>query len=217
MNWKEFWNKQETPLNRENNKKWYKLYAGEINLLYKLLDVKNGNVLETGCGDGQLFEHFDFIKKEYVGIDYSKSLLDRFKEAHPSINLIESDASKYKDNTKYSFIFSTGVIQYFDKQMLDEYIKNSLEMLEDGGVLLMSNIPNSLLRFSYNNGELSSKLKKRNKLKSFLIALYVKYTKRNLGHWYRPNDFLQYGDDLDIKIFGSIFYPYRFSVAITKK
>jgi hypothetical protein len=37
--WKDLWDNQSTPLHRYNTGKWYRLYAKEINLIFKFFNI----------------------------------------------------------------------------------------------------------------------------------------------------------------------------------
>lgn len=207
--WKNFWGNQTTPLHRYNNEKWYCLYAQEINLILESLEYQDGSVLETGCGNGALFDYLNINKKDYIGTDISQSLLDIFKTKHSDVNLICTDSSIYTADRKFSLIFSNGVIQYFDQNQLDTYIKNSLEMLEVNGIIILGNV-------------LWKDLRKRYYLKNDFVK-FIKYLvlkslgKDCMGDWYNPSDFSKYeSDKIQLHIFGSLFHNYRFSLALKK-
>lgn len=217
MNWKEFWYTQTTPLHAHNDEKWYRLYAEEINQLCKALDVKSGAVLDSGCGNGALFDYYDFVDSSFTGVDFSEGLLKIFREKHPELNLVEANAADYIDSSKYSLVLSNGVIQYFEPAVLEQYINNSLNMLSEDGVLLMCNIPNKLLRTSYSFRESSTSASSISLLKKAYIRIKLLTSKDTMGCWYRPLDFIQYADSHHhVHVFGSLYHPYRFSVAIKK-
>jgi cyclopropane fatty-acyl-phospholipid synthase-like methyltransferase len=212
--WRQFWEGKTSPLHRFNTPEWYRRYAQEINLILDTLDYQGGNVLETGCGDGALFNELAINKKDYTGIDFSTSLIDKFQINHPSLKLLCTDAASYYEEKKFSLIFSNGVIQYFDRGQLDLYIKNSLKMLDSSGILLMGNIPDR-----------DSKGKIQSVNSSFLQRVYqeAKVTlielsgRHSIGCWYNVKDFRSYlGEDLEMQVFGSLFHPYRFSLALKK-
>lgn len=217
--WKEFWNKQTSPLHSYNSPAWYNLFADEINLILKAAKYTGGPVLETGCGNGALFTYLDINKEDYTGIDISSSLIEIFKANHPNVKLICGDASSFNLEKKFSLIFSNGVIQYFDKHMLGRYIQNSLNMLKEDGILLLANIPWRDVRNQYYSGELvsgenvkKSRYPRLKVIKALAWSLIVKND--SMGHYYNPKDFFKYS--ADATIYGSLFHPYRFSVVIRK-
>lgn len=217
--WKDFWNNQTTPLHSYNSPFWYKLFANEINLILKASEYAGGAVLETGCGNGALFPYLDINKESYTGIDLSESLIEIFKKNHPHVDLICGDASSYRTEKLFSLIFSNGVVQYFDKKMLDRYIQNSMEMLDETGMLLLANIPWRDLRNRFYTGELITRGDKRkfrlSTLKLTKAIIWKAIGKDdNMGHFYNPRDFFKY--QANVTTFGSLFHPYRFSLVIKK-
>jgi len=218
--WKEFWNKQTNPLHSYNSEQWYELFAEEINLILKASEYRGGAVLETGCGNGALFPYLNINKADYTGVDLSESLLALFKEKHPNIDLICGDASTYSSKQRFSLIFSNGVVQYFDQKMLDVYIDNSMNMLQDNGVLLLGNLLWKDVRNQYHSGELvrgeNVKKTKYPRLKLLKAKVWSFFGMHDsMGHYYNPRDFYRY--PAEVTFYGSLFHPYRFSVVLKKK
>lgn len=216
--WKHFWGNQITPLHRFNTPFWYEKYAEEINLILKVSEYSGGAVLETGCGNGALFPYLEINKKEYTGVDISESLLGIFRNNHPGTNLLCEDSSTYRSNRHFSLILSNGVIQYFNRQMMHRYILNSMEMLEENGILLIANILWKDVKNGYYSGELTSRTSKTGNLTIKIIKSMIwRIIKPNdsMGHFYNPRDFFQY--KANATVFGSLFHPYRFSVVLQKK
>lgn len=85
------------------------------------LDIQTGDkVLEVGCGAGALGQ---YMKCQYVGIDYSKSLIKRHLEFfNHSVLWAEADALPFKDNY-FDKCFSWGVFLYFES---DEYAQKAI-------------------------------------------------------------------------------------------
>ena len=214
---KDFWNQQTTPLHRYNDDKWFEIYAKEINLLIQTAGYKSGAVLETGCGNGGLYPYLDFDKNGYVGVDFSESLLNIFRVNHPGINLACADASAYVSSDHYSLIFSNGVIQYFNRQMLDNYIENTMSMLDVGGILLIANVPWKAVKNDMYSGELFgvTDLNKIAPLKASISSLIGR--DQGIGYWYNPRDFFSYKHLCSgLSVHGSLFHPYRFSIILKK-
>jgi cyclopropane fatty-acyl-phospholipid synthase-like methyltransferase len=220
--WKNFWENQSTPLHHFNNNKWYEFYAREINLLLETLEYQGGSALETGCGNGALFDYLKIDKEDYIGTDISQTMLDIFKAKHPQVELICIDCSSYTVDRKFSLIYSNGVIQYLKPKQLDLYIQNSLSMLEKDGILLIGNIlwdKNKADFYSkrYSPGELSLKFS-QGSIPMYLKNIVKQFVGKDfLGYWYSPSDFLKYqNQQIQSYTFGSLFHPYRFSVAFKK-
>jgi cyclopropane fatty-acyl-phospholipid synthase-like methyltransferase len=213
--WRNFWEGQSSPLHRHNTEEWYARYAQEINLILDALGYNNGSVLETGCGDGALFGSLHINKEDYVGTDISNSLIDEFKNKYPQAKLVCTDSASYNSGSKFSLIFSNGVIQYFDRQQLNLYVENSLTMLEENGILLMVNIPDRDARHKFYPPDKYSFTNRTFQL--FKTSLSKLSGRPTIGSWYNADDFCKYlNSDIELHIFGSLFHPYRFSLALKK-
>jgi cyclopropane fatty-acyl-phospholipid synthase-like methyltransferase len=220
--WKVFWQDQTTPLFHYNEEKWYRSYAQEFNLILEMLQYQGGSVLEAGCGCGALFEYLNIDKQDYTGIDISETMLTLFKTRHPTINLACADAADYRSNREFALIYSNQVVQYFNPQKLNLYIKNSLAMLQPNGIILLGNVlwnkcQSQFYSNCYTKGDLSLNFSKGS------VISYGKWLARRilgrdfLGYWYGPEDFLKYqNDQIKLYVFGSLFHPYRFSVVLKK-
>lgn len=213
--WKKFWDNQATPLHRHNTPKWYALYAKEINLILDVLEYDNGSVLETGCGNGALFDQLSINKNGYVGTDLSSGLIKIFQSNHPELELVCTDSATYRSDKKFSLIFSNGVIQYFSKSQLDLYVENSLSMLDETGVLLMVNVPDRNMQNKYYTANKRSSIKSTLQYSKVLVQKLLRVP--GIGNWYNNQDFLAYqSQGLEIQFFGSLFHTYRFTIAIKK-
>lgn len=217
QHWKSFWENQSTPLHRYNSEEWYYIYAQEINLISKSLGYNGGSVMETGCGNGALFNYLNINKENYVGTDLSESMLNIFRDKHPELTLICTDSSSYILPQKFSMVFSNGVGQYFDNIMMNLYINNALSMLEEGGVLILANLPWKDMRLKLYSGELAANPDPITFLKT-AKSLFVFLTNQDsMGYWYNPRDFLKYKNPgVNVYVFGSLFHPYRFSIGFKK-
>lgn len=220
--WKKFWVGRTTPLHNVDNEESYRLYAGEINLILKALKYSNGSVLELGCGNGALYPYYMINKNDYKGVDFSESMLQLFKQKEPNVTLVYADASEYKDSKKYDLIFSNELVQHFSRKDLSNHIENCISMLNDDGILLMASIPLKMLIKPYYTGEMMPKSSYVFKhllyyyYYIFVLGYFYKVSK-GIGNWYKPSHFYKYKSEFDLTVFGSLFHPYRFSIAFKRK
>ena len=83
--WQRFWEGQITPLNRSNSASHRAQFGRELSLLFP---SDPSSVLEHACGSGELFEDMGFHEvDEYVGADFSQSMVDVFASRHPELEL----------------------------------------------------------------------------------------------------------------------------------
>lgn len=216
--WKHFWGSQISPMHRYNSIEWYERYAVEINLLIKSLKYDFGPVLESGCGNGALFDFLEVNKEGYTGVDISETMLAEFRKTHSNTTLYCSDAGSFFDKTKeFSLIFSNQCCQYFDFETIGKYVLNSYQMLQSGGVLLIGNIPWKDNQPNFDSGELGRDISLFSFRKKISSILFKRGKKDSIGNWYNPRDFIGYQrSDFKISVFGSLFHPYRFSIAFKK-
>ncbi|MFN8437169.1 MAG: class I SAM-dependent methyltransferase [Cytophagales bacterium] len=65
--------------------------------------ISNGFVLDLGVGGGRTTRVLSRISKQYLGIDYSPSMIESCKQSFPTVDFAVADASEL------SFIFSDSV------------------------------------------------------------------------------------------------------------
>jgi len=215
-----YWkNKQDSNHSIIHSINFYRLAAREILVFHNPESHKR--ILEIGCGAGECFPYYEFDRNYYLGIDFSKSMLNEFKKRNPGYKVIYGRGDSFYTPKKFDFIFSNNVIQYFTPGMTEDHIKNMSKMLSSNGRLIIGGIPNIELRNKYERGVFCA-----NKLKlySYLCKKSKKLlnTIRNqhdfsIGHWYRINDFKEWGKlhDLRMNFFGCLIYPYRFHIIYT--
>lgn len=103
------------------------------------LDIRPGErVLEVGCGAGALAQ---YMNCDYVGVDYSRTLLSRHIEFfHNSVLFAEANDLPFKDKW-FDKAFCWGVFLYFDsedyaRQALTEIERVTKDTSQGGGILI---------------------------------------------------------------------------------
>ncbi len=218
---RDFWSGQIDPMHRSSNKDYLDAYGKE---LYFLIEKKTfKSVLEYGCGSGTFFKRLKFDNSNYyLGVDFSESMLETFRVNFPfikrkkNVRLVCDDASTFFCEKKFDMIFSNGMVQHLTKKMFKLHLKNSLSMLNDGGSIVIASIPWRSQFFSYFSGESGSNPLKASVLKAFWSLTY-KSSWLN-GRWYSCKEVAIMANyfGLNYSFFGSLHYPYRMHVVLTK-
>lgn len=208
--WTDFWSKQNTPLHAEATEAHYREYASELKLL--LGSDWGSRVLELGCGNGALYPHLGFDRAEcYRGIDISESMLDAFHRRHPGVKVRQGSAHDYRDDQQYDLVFSNGLVQYFEPEMLAAHFENGRRMLTPRGRLICASVPWRMCRSMFWHGSLRENAR-WNSLAGILLYLKRRLIAPGLGHWYYRQEFEQIAAaaGFHAEFLGSLHYPYRF-------
>lgn len=103
---------------------------------------KDLNVLDFGCGSGNLLEYFpkDKIGK-YVGVDINKESLMNAKSKYRShkfnFRQIQKDYSLGSKDS-IDLIFAVGVLQYLDNSEINYFLKEARRVLRKSGMIILS-------------------------------------------------------------------------------
>ncbi|MDJ0617904.1 MAG: methyltransferase domain-containing protein [Calothrix sp. MO_192.B10] len=207
--WSKYWQGLKTPLHQYDTNEHYQQYAAELKILFG--NHMPSTVLEIGCGNGDLYEYLNFDRaKLYKGVDFSHSMLENFREKYPNIDVECCDGSGYFDDQKYNLIFSNGVVQYFDDQMLRQHFANAKKMMNDDSYFVCASIPWKAQKFRYMNGELRVN-HDINILNGYINSL-KNILKNQMGIWYDLSTIKKIAAtyNMSVEFYGSMHYMYRF-------
>ncbi len=108
----------------------------EIKFLFE--DVKEGKVLDLGCGNGRFSE---FLKEaDYTGVDNSPELIKEAKEKYPHLKFLEADAFNlpFSENS-FDFVFSIAVLHHIpSKELRIKFLKEAKRVLKKEGKLIIT-------------------------------------------------------------------------------
>jgi len=121
----------------------------EAQILSSMLNHEKLRILDIGCGTGRWINNlYDKIDK-YVGIDYTKSLIDYARKQFCDLKYVSflnssiQDVDIHQIGTDYNLIICTGVLMYINNSDLENvfnliqkispkyfYIQESISLLE---------------------------------------------------------------------------------------
>ncbi|MDP3444149.1 MAG: class I SAM-dependent methyltransferase [Ignavibacteria bacterium] len=210
--WYKMWKDAQSPLTREVDPNYRDQFAKEMLIL--IGDVAGKKVLEFCCGNGLLFENYGFDKSDYLGVDFSDSMLSVFKSNYPKVRLQQSLAEDFKINEKFDLIFSCGLIQYLTPNQLSTHISNMKNMLNSKGKIILAAIPWKTAKLSCLRNDHGTR---RSILE--LIKLHLKGNSINrMGYWHSIRTFKKFAkkNNLNYTVYGSLHYHYRIHVVLTR-
>lgn len=113
-----------------------------LRLLY---DFKGASrILDLGCGDGRELLYFSPFISRGTGVDGSKNLIQKAKQARAknkidNIEFVCADCNEFlQKDTKYDVIYSNFAFYYFEEKRV---LKNILKMLNREGVVYIGGSP----------------------------------------------------------------------------
>lgn len=205
--WKSFWDNATSTQHESEEIDWLKKHATE---LASIIPKNISSVLEIGCADGRLSSELGFAEYRYTGVDFSTTLLSRLPREKFGMDsqFFLEDGSKFYHGEKYDLIFSNAVIQNFDEPMLRSHLKNSLNMLEPGGVIICGDVPDESKRFAYLSRKRNGKISYRGIL-AYLLG-------KSTMIWYRKSKIKSLAFELGLtaEFIEGQNYPYRYHVVL---
>lgn len=114
-----------------NYEEEYQLYS---NLLKK---YKKKQVVEIGCGTGNLVSYFLANGFDYIGLDLSEEMINIAQKKVPIGNFVQGDMCHFQlQNKVQSIIITARTISYLlENYIVNKAFSNICENLEEGGIL----------------------------------------------------------------------------------
>lgn len=235
-NYKNFWEGVEDSGHTFNTLFWYKKYAKEM-----LQYISNKDLaVDCGCGSGEMLSYMSKNISKIIGIDFSKSMLNKANETLISnniqnVDLIHANFTNIDKiiNQKVDTIYNNGVLQYLHFDETLKFINNCKKVLNRKGEIIFFNVPNIkyLELYALRSFHSSSNISPFNlflKYLSFKKDILKEIIKNKnyiydagIGYWYSEKDFEELSQltNFNIEIYASKFlhYAYRFHVKLTLK
>ncbi|GAB1462995.1 class I SAM-dependent methyltransferase [Pedobacter sp.] len=99
------------------------------------LDAKAGeNILDIGCGTGDLAAKIQEIGATVLGIDASADMIELAKQTYPTIQFKQKDAAALDYNREFDAVFSNATFHWIENQK--GLLKGIYKSLKQGGRLV---------------------------------------------------------------------------------
>jgi len=111
----------------------------------------DAEILDVGCGTGQLTIFLAFWKKKVTGIDFSKSSISKARKLKKkfgveNVTFINTDLFDYNTNKKFDYIFCMGVLHHTENPKLG--FQKLCKMLKKDGYIIIG-LYNKYSRFPF--------------------------------------------------------------------
>jgi SAM-dependent methyltransferase len=110
----------------------------EIRRLNIVSQYIEGDVLDLGCGSGQIFSKYNKKIKRYVGVDYDKTISSNNFRKYPNAIFLHKDLDVENLNLKYSFdvILMLALVEHIFNQK--KLFIEAKKYLKPKGIILIT-------------------------------------------------------------------------------
>lgn len=103
-------------------------------LLEFIPDNKEQTILDLGCGTGVLTEQLKNFGTKVIGVDSSRSMIDKAKEQFDNIEFMVCDALDLPFEKEFDVVFSNAVFHWISDH--DALLSNVRKALKSDGLLV---------------------------------------------------------------------------------
>jgi len=113
---------------KETNRPWINNYVESVGIIAMLMSWKGLDVLEIGCGTGDLASMLDYAGAKVTAIDRSKTAIKTAKEKFPRL-ADQFYCCDVAGANRYDVIVMQGVLEHIEKpwEFLEKIIKENLK------------------------------------------------------------------------------------------
>ncbi len=133
----------------------------DIEKAFDLAGAMSGtaDVLELGCGAGRDAREIIPRSKTYLGVDYSKGMIDLARENIPSAKFYNADIVTFDYPLEaYDVVFAFAVILHLDKTEFSVLLSKIASSLKPGGILYISSKQADEYKFEYKHDQFGQRL-----------------------------------------------------------
>ena len=114
-----------------------------------LADINEKNVLDIGCGRGELTNHLYEMGANAVGVDYSQDAIDIARSTFAQnlgnkLQYLCEDILAFQEQEKYHRIIMADVVEHIEQNSLDKLLGKIRAILNTNGYVLIHTAPNKL-------------------------------------------------------------------------
>jgi trans-aconitate methyltransferase len=109
------------------------VYEAAADLVDCLEPSPDEQVLDLGCGTGQLTWQIADSGATTVGTDSTPDMIARAREAHPDLPFVRADARALPFGRSFDAVFSNAVLHWVDADEQDNVIREVRSVLDPGG------------------------------------------------------------------------------------
>lgn len=123
-------------MHSEGPKAWFSDGENERKLILEMGEPWNMDVIEVGCGEGDLGWKIHSKRCEYIGVDYSESAYWKLKKKYPKLSAVHLNYRRVQ--TKHTRLVLQGVIEHLDDPFTElKWMMDNL-LAEKGDVITSS-------------------------------------------------------------------------------
>ncbi len=118
------------------------LQPPEVSIFVEYKDAYYGKkILDIGCGAGRTSHYFRNFTDQYIGVDYSKSMIDYCKRQYSDLEFKHCDVRELScfDDGEFDFVmFSYNGLDYINHDERISALKEIRRILKQGGTFVFS-------------------------------------------------------------------------------
>ncbi|MFC2143599.1 class I SAM-dependent methyltransferase [Candidatus Aenigmatarchaeota archaeon] len=103
----------------------------------KSRNISSGSFLDLGTGPGTQAVELSKLGFDVVGVDISKTAIDRAKKLSTNVEFIEDDILDTKLDKKFDYIFDRGTFHVFSQDQWERYKETIEKLLNQNGILFL--------------------------------------------------------------------------------
>ena len=117
------------------------------NYLIKYIPKNCNNILDVGCGTGELTKKLSLLGKEIIGIDISENMLNEAEKRNydEKIRYIKISVEDYLEKTdkQFDIIISIAALHHMNEEKILKMMRNKLT--ESGKILILDLVQNKTI------------------------------------------------------------------------